>query len=82
MTRKKVKLRSQYDVTHLQPLRNVPTEYQLPTLYGFTSQIFPTQNFKVKVTTARSKVISRSQYDAAHLQPPNNVRTKCRLPTP
>ena len=35
MTRSKVKSRSHYDVAHLQPLTNVPTKYQLPTLYGF-----------------------------------------------
>ena len=31
----KVKSRSDHDVTHLHPLTNVPTKYQLPTPYGF-----------------------------------------------
>ena len=33
-TRSKVKSRSHHDVASLQPLSNVPTKYQLPTLYG------------------------------------------------
>ena len=33
--RSKVKSNSHYDVAYLQPLSNVPTEYQLPTPYGF-----------------------------------------------
>ena len=40
------------------------------------------QDFKIKVTTARSKVKSRSDYDVAHLQPLTNVPTKYQLPTP
>ena len=35
MARSKVKLRSRHDVLHLHPLANVPTQYQLPTPYGF-----------------------------------------------
>ena len=35
MTRSKVKSRSQNDVTHLQPITNIPTKYQLPTPYRF-----------------------------------------------
>ena len=35
MTSSNVKSRSHHDVAHLQPLSNVPTKYQLPTLYGF-----------------------------------------------
>ena len=31
----KVKSRSHHDVAHLHPLTNVPTNYQLPTPYGF-----------------------------------------------
>ena len=31
----KVKSRSHHDATHLHPLTNVPTKYQLPTPYGF-----------------------------------------------
>ena len=31
----KVKSRSHHDAAHLQPLTNVPTKHQLPTLYGF-----------------------------------------------
>ena len=31
----KVKSRSDHDVTHLHPLTNVPTTYQLSTAYGF-----------------------------------------------
>ena len=34
-TGSKVKTKSYHDVEHLQPLSNVPTKYQLPTLYGF-----------------------------------------------
>ena len=33
--RSKVKSRSHHDVAYLHPLTNVPTKYQLPTLYGF-----------------------------------------------
>ena len=33
--RSKVKSRSHHDVAHLHPLTNVPTKYQLSTLYGF-----------------------------------------------
>ena len=35
MVRSKFKLRSHHDVTHLHPLTNVPTKYQLPTPCGF-----------------------------------------------
>ena len=31
----KVKSRSHHDVQHLRPPNNVPTKFQLPTLYGF-----------------------------------------------
>ena len=52
------------------------------TSYTFTlSEILPGQNFKVKVTTARSKVRLRSHHDT-HLQPLTNVHTKYQLPTP
>ena len=33
--RSKVKTGSHHDVSHLQPLSNVPTMYKLPTSYGF-----------------------------------------------
>ena len=35
MTWSKVKSRLHHDVAHLQPLCNIPTKYQLPTLYSF-----------------------------------------------
>ena len=35
MARLKFKSRSHYDVVHQQPLKNVPTKYQLHTPYGF-----------------------------------------------
>ena len=35
ITWSKVKSRSHHDVAQLQPLRNVPTKYQFPTLYCF-----------------------------------------------
>ena len=35
MARSKVRSRSHHDVLHLHPLANVPTQYQLPTQYGF-----------------------------------------------
>ena len=35
ITRSKVKSRSQNDVTHLHPLTNIPTKYQLATPYNF-----------------------------------------------
>ena len=35
MTKSKLKLRLQHDVSHLQPLSNVPTMHQSPTLNGF-----------------------------------------------
>ena len=41
--RSKVKSRSDHDVAHLHPLTNVPTKYQLPTLYG--SEIQARQTF-------------------------------------
>ena len=34
MTRTKVKSRSHHDISHLQPLTNIPTKYQLPTPLG------------------------------------------------
>ena len=46
--RSKVKSRLHYDVTHLQPLTNVHTKNQLPTLYGFRD-IARTKFFKGKV---------------------------------
>ena len=33
-TRSKVKSRSHHDIAHLRPLTNVPTKYELPTLYS------------------------------------------------
>ena len=35
MARSKVKSRSHHDILHLHTLANVPTQYQLPTPYGF-----------------------------------------------
>ena len=35
MARSKVKSRSHHDTTDLEPPSNVPTQYQLPTPYGF-----------------------------------------------
>ena len=35
MARSKVKSRSHHDVLHQHTLANVPTQYQLPTPYGF-----------------------------------------------
>ena len=35
MARSKVKSMSHHDVAHVHPLTNVPTKYQLPTLYRF-----------------------------------------------
>ena len=32
---KQVKSRSHHDAAHLQPQTNVPTNYQIPTPYGF-----------------------------------------------
>ena len=42
MARSKVKSRSHHDVAHLRPLTNVPTKYQLPTVF----EIYPRQDFK------------------------------------
>ena len=43
ITRSKVKSRSHHDFAHLQPPTNVPTKYQLPTIYGI--EILPGQDF-------------------------------------
>ena len=69
MTRSKVNSRSHHDVTHLQPATNVPTQYQLPTPYGFQDILW--KILYVKVPAARSD-----------LQPPTNVSTKYQLLTP
>ena len=73
--RSKVKSRSNYDMTQVHPLTNIPTKYELPTLYGFRDMA-QTRFFKVKVITARSKVKSRSNYDESQLHPLTNVPTK------
>ena len=80
MARSKVKLISHSGVAHLQPLINVPTDYQLSTPYNINI-ILPRKIFKLKVTTPRSKVKSRSCHDVVHLQPQTNVPTKYQLPT-
>ena len=52
MTRSKVKSRSHHDGAHLQPLTNVPTEYQLPTpwnLCKFKKQSYKDANINVKI---------------------------------
>ena len=43
MARSKVKSRSHHDISHLHTLANVPTQYQLPTPYGFRD--IPGQDF-------------------------------------
>ena len=47
MTNSKVKSRSYRDAAHLQPLTNVPTKYQLPTV----SEIQPGQTFSNRPPT-------------------------------
>ena len=44
VTTTKVKLRSHTDVAYPQPLSNVPTRYQLPTLHSFRD--IARQNFR------------------------------------
>ena len=46
--RLKVKSWSDHDFTHLHPITNVPTKYQLPTPYGL-QDIACTRFFKLKV---------------------------------
>ena len=75
MTRSKLKSRLQHDLSHLQPLNNIPPTHQPPTLNG-CRDIAPDKILKVKVTTVRSKVKSRSHSEIAHLQLPTNVPTK------
>ena len=73
----KVKSRSHHDAAYLQPLTNVPTQYQLP-IYS------PDKIFKLKVTTAsrtRSIVKSRSDHDVAHLHILTNVPSRDSLPS-
>ena len=70
--RSKVKSRSHHDVLHLHTIANVPTQYQLPTPYGFRD-IGQGHYGKVK---------SRSDHDTAHLHPLTNVPTKYQLATP
>ena len=76
MTRSKVKLRSHHDNTHLWPLTNVPTKYQLPTPYGFRDIA------RITFYRSRSKVKSRPDHDVAQLHPLTNVSSKYQLPTP
>ena len=52
MARSKVNSRSENDIAHLHPVTNVPTNYQLPTPYGFrdiAGQDFQTQGHYGKV---------------------------------
>ena len=72
----KVKSRSHHDIAHLHLLTNVPTKYQLPTLYHFRDIA------RTRFDRSRSKVKSRSHHDVAHLHPLTNVPTKYKLPTP
>ena len=93
-TRWKVKIRSHHTVAHLQPLRDVPTKYQLPTPYSFWHIAQPRfyrgqghygkvkGQIKVKSLQQGQIKISLSHYDVAHLRPPTNVPTKYQLPTP
>ena len=80
MTGSKVKSWSYHDVAHLHALTNVPTKYQLSTLYGL--RYSSDKILEVKVTTARSKVKSRSDHDVAHLHHLTNVPTIYQLSTP
>ena len=73
MTRSKVKSRIHPDVIHPLPPTNVPTKYQLPTLYSYLD-IARTRFY-------RSRVKSRSHHDVAHLHPLTNVPTKYQLST-
>ena len=79
VTTGKVKSRSEHDVAHLHPLTDVPTNYQLPTPYGFRD-IAWTRFYRSR--SLRKKVKSRSHHDIAHLHPPTNVPTKYQLSTP
>ena len=79
MARSKVKSRSHHDVAHLQPLSNVPTKYQPPTLYGFRD----IAQAKCKGQGHHSKIKGQMSYhDVTHLQALTNVLTKYQLPTP
>ena len=60
MTRSKLKSKLQFDLSHLQPLRNVPTKHQPP---NFFQRYCPDKLLKVKITTVKSKVKSRSHHD-------------------
>ena len=79
------KVRGQIKVTPWCCRPTTPNQFLLPSinfLHLPVSEIQPGQDFKLKVTTARSKVKSRSRYDNAHLHPLTNVSTKYQLPTP
>ena len=67
------------DVAHLQPLSNVPTKYQLPTLCSFRDNV--RTNSKGQGQYSKKKVKSRSHHDVEHTQPPTNASSKYQLPT-
>ena len=75
MARSKVKSRSLHNVAHLQP--SLPS---INFLHLTVSEIWPGQDFIVKVTMA--KVKSRSHHDIAHLHALTDVLTKYQFPTP
>ena len=72
----KVKSRSQHDVAHLLPPRNVPPSINF--LYLTVSEIQPGQDFIGQ--GHYGKVKSRSHHDVAHLL--THVPTKYQLPIP
>ena len=80
-TRSKVKSRSHHDNTHLWPLTNVPTKYQLPTPYSFRD-IARTRFYRSRSLRQGQRSNQGQIHDVAHLHPLTNVPTKYQLPTP
>ena len=83
MGRSKVKSRSHHDVLHLHTLANVPTQYELPTPYGFRD-IARTRFYRLRSLQQgqRSNQGHNMTLHSAHLQPLTNAPTKYQLPTP
>ena len=69
MARSKVASRSYHDIAHLHPLTNVPTKYQLPTLYSFRDIV------RIRFYRSRSLNKAKSQIKVTPLYctpaPPN-----------
>ena len=80
-TRSKVKSRSRHDVTHLHPLTNVPTNYQLPTPYSIRD-IARTRFYRSRSLRQGQRSIQSQTMTLHTYNPLTNILTTYQLPTP